>query len=316
MNRHHWAELSAAIADVEKAWRDARAMPHPTGRIVRCHAWAAIHDRPISWACDEHNWLDCPRAARPPELPSQPTLSRRCRTKAFDEFMTRVGARLAAGAGPTSAADELVKRIDGKSLPVAAHSKDRDAEWGRGAGQQVRGYKRHCVWGRGAMPLSWAVTSLDVVEKRMAVRLILRLDDGGGGGGGYILGDGHFDKSELHDVARATNYQLVAPRQHPGKGLGHHYQSDGRLRSIEMTEVPAAKGGTDFGASLLIDRRQIERDFGNMVSFGGGLNGLPAWVRRPWRVRAWVHAKLLINAARIRYNRTRRAQKQSPGDPT
>ena len=41
-----------------------------------------------------------------------------------------------------------------------------------------------------------------------------------------------------------------------------------------------------------------ERDFGNLVSFGGGLACLPAWVRRFPRVRNWTNAKLLVNAAR------------------
>ena len=68
-----------------------------------------------------------------------------------------------------------------------------------------------------------------------------------------------------------------------------------------MTEPPA--GLNRFGAALLAARGQIERDFGNLCGFGGGLAGLPAWARRIWRVRAWVHAKLLINAARIRYRR-------------
>jgi hypothetical protein len=43
------------------------------------------------------------------------------------------------------------------------------------------------------------------------------------------------------------------------------------------------------------------------VSFGGGLtSALPAFVRRLHRVRLWVHAKLLINAARIRRLEARR----------
>ena len=39
------------------------------------------------------------------------------------------------------------------------------------------------------------------------------------------------------------------------------------------------------------------------VSFGGGLSALPAWVRGLDRVRTWVWAKLLINAARIVRNK-------------
>ncbi len=55
---------------------------------------------------------------------------------------------------------------------------------------------------------------------------------------------------------------------------------------------------TEFGKKLYRFRRQIERDFGNLFSFGGGLTRLPPWVRRFPRVRNWVNAKLLINAAR------------------
>jgi hypothetical protein len=53
-----------------------------------------------------------------------------------------------------------------------------------------------------------------------------------------------------------------------------------------------------FGKATHRFRNQIEREFGSLTSFGGGLVCLPAWVRRLPRVRNWVHAKLLVNAAR------------------
>jgi len=45
--------------------------------------------------------------------------------------------------------------------------------------------------------------------------------------------------------------------------------------------------------------RQIERLYGNAVSFSGGLTAPPPWVRGQEQVRTWVGAKLLINAVRI-----------------
>jgi hypothetical protein len=54
-----------------------------------------------------------------------------------------------------------------------------------------------------------------------------------------------------------------------------------------------------FGRALYRARTGIERSFGNATSFGGGLAPLPARVRGLARVRTWVWAKLLINAARI-----------------
>ena len=296
MERELWLELSQAVREVDAHWVESSPRyVHRTAAVVRVHLWSALHDRPTSWACDARNW---PVGPRPRVLPGQSTVSRRKRRPAFEAFMDAVGERLA---GLPSAA--LVKRLDGKAMIVAAHSKDPDAAWGRGAGQNANGYKLHALWAERAMPEQWAVTALDVCEKRMARRFAQRLADGGGYAGGYVLADAYFDASDLHDRYAAAGHQLVTRRRKPGTGLGHCYQSPRRLRSIEITEPPAT--ANTFGPKLLAGRVQIERDFGNLTSFGGGLAALPAWSRRIWRVRAWVHAKLLVNAARIRCLRRR-----------
>ena len=148
------------------------------------------------------------------------------------------------------------------------------------------------------MPDQWCLAPLNVSEKRMARRLIKRLNRDGGSCG-YLLGDGYYDDSILHDVAAQANHQLLAPRQHPNSDLGHHYQSKHRLRAIKMLEVSASVD--PFGHELFRHRKRIECDFGNLCGYGGGLTSmLPSWVRRPWRVRNWVHGKLLLNASRIR----------------
>jgi hypothetical protein len=143
------------------------------------------------------------------------------------------------------------------------------------------------------MPDAFAITALDVCEKQMAYRMIKRLK-----GGGYLLGDGHYDASWLYDVCKYHEHVLVSPRAKPSTGIGHHYQSPQRLRSIQLLEPPGEIN--DFGPSLYRSRTGIERQFSQLTCFGGGLAGLPSWVRRIWRVRNWVWAKLLINAARIR----------------
>ena len=116
-----------------------------------------------------------------------------------------------------------------------------------------------------------------------------------GTGGGYRLADAEYDCNALYDLAHANGHQLLAPKRQKHRGLGHRRQSPYRLRSIELMQHP-------FGKLLYRFRRQIERDFGNLVSFGGGLICLPAWVRRFPRVCNWVQAKLLINAARWFHN--------------
>jgi hypothetical protein len=276
---------------------------HSHERVVRVYLWSVLHDRPVSWACDPGNWN---RPVRPPDpLPGQSTMSRRTRTDAFAAFLAALGDRLA---GRPSAA--LLKYIDGKPVVVAAHSTDPDAAWGRGAGQKAKGYKLHAVWAAdGAMPAAFEVRPLNVGEQQVAERLIpdaLHAERPG-----YLLGDEQYNDSTLFDLAAARAHRLIAPRQQPGTGVGHHYQSPHRLRCIDMLEPgpAAAAAGHDcrFGLGLVRARRAIERRFGNAVSFGGGLgSSLPSFVRRLHRVRNWVHAKLLINAARIRRLAARR----------
>jgi hypothetical protein len=304
MERERWTELSKAVSKVAARWKESsRRHTHATALIAQVHLWAAAHDRPISWACVSENWESRSRPKVP--LADQSTMSRRTRTRSFTAFMDAVGQQMNGdGGGDKPSTTTLIKRIDGKALVVAAHSKDPNAAWGRGAGQKSKGYKLHTIWANRPMPEQWAVTPLNVCEKKIAARLIGRLNDrqggGGGGGGGYLLGDAYFDANDLYDrAAKQAGCQLVAPRRMPGTGLGkgRRRHSPSRLRSIDLTEPPG--GHNRFGPSLRCERLQIERDFGNLSSFGGGLSGLPAWSRRIWRVRAWVQAKLLINAARI-----------------
>ena len=291
MELERWAELSAAISAVAGGFGRRKRDRHSTALIVRVHAWAALHDRPISWACEGGNWS---AGTRPGALPGQSTMSRRVRRPDFEEFQRRVGRHMNGRPRPA-----LLKVVDGKALELPNHTTDRDATWSRGVSRTSVGYKIHAIVSGNPMPDAFAVTTLSVCEKRMAARMVRRA-----AGGGYLLGDAHFDASWLFDHCRHHGHQLVCPRAKPGTGLGHHYVSPHRRRAIDMLEAPAAVN--PFGPGLYDRRTDIEREFSGLVCFGGGLATLPAWVRRIWRVRAWVTAKLLINAARIRLNHKKR----------
>lgn len=288
MELERWAELSAAISAVAVGWKRCPKDRHCTALIVRVHLWAVLFDRPICWACKPGNWR---AAARPEVLPDQSTMSRRTRREDFMEFLKRVGQRLNGKPQPS-----LVKVIDGKPLELPNHTTDRDATWSRGVSRTSVGYKLHAVFSGNPMPDAFAITTLNVCEKQMAARLITRVAKGG-----YLLGDAHYDASWLFDYCNHHGHQLVCPRAKPGTGIGHHYVSPHRLRAIDLLEIPAAV--SSFGAELYDTRTDIERQFSQMVCFGGGLAALPTWVRRIWRVRNWVMSKLLVNAARIRVNR-------------
>lgn len=249
--------------------------------IVATMLWAALHDRPVSWACDPHNWSTT--RLRPLRIPSEPTMSRRVDSVSTGLFWRQLEQHLRQSGQPA-----LLAFLDGKPLPIGGNSKDPDAHWGRGAGGLAKGYKLHAVWSKNVLPEAWEVTPLNIGEKTVACRLIPDLHYGG-----YLLADGEYDASYLYDDAFMQGYQLMAPYRRAKKpGSGKHYQSPHRLRSIELLQHA-------YGQRLYQARRQIERDFGNATAFGGGLAPLPAWVRGLHRVRTWVWAKLLINAVRI-----------------
>jgi hypothetical protein len=283
-----WSEVSAAISAVALNWPRHARDEHSTALIVRVYHWAALHDRPIDWACNPDNWTT---ATRPEVLPSQSTMSRRPRRADYEQFLLRVGERLNGKAKPN-----LVKRVDGKPLELPNHTSDRDATWSRGVSRTSVGYKLHTIASGNPMPDAFAITTLNVCEKQMAARLIPRV-----GGFGYVLADTHYDASWLFDLCHHHDHQLLCPRAKPGTGEGHHYISDHRRRAIAMLEISPAVNS--FGQELYEQRTDIERDYSQLVCFGAGLGQLPTWVRRIWRVRHWVLNKLLINAARIRINR-------------
>src|SRR5271154_620731 len=277
MERELWTLLYAIAVKLDKQWGRWK---YSTSDIVVVYFWCVVNDRPMSWAVVKMNW---PEDLRPSRLPTQSTLSRRMRRGDAQQLMTEIEA---AWLGVIGVCQMLIRRIDGKPLTVSGVSKDADAAYGRGAGGMQSGYKFYAVWAGGPLPLAWALAPMNVSEKTMARQLIPTLP-----GGGYLLGDPEYDCNALYDLAHQANHQLVAPKRQKHRGLGHRRQSPYRLRSIELMRG-------QFGKLLYRFRRQIERDFGNLVSFGGGRAGLPPWVRRFPRVRNWTNAKLLVNAAR------------------
>lgn len=284
-----WSDLSQAICDVQRNFAFNPRDTYRTSFIVRVHLWSALHDRPTVWACNPDHWT---RQNCPEQLPDQSTLSRRMRREDFELFLQAMLPRLNG-----KARSGLIKILDGKPLELPNHTRDPDARWGRGVSRLSIGYKLHLISSGNPVPDAFVITPLNVCEKQMAARMIKRVN-----GGGYLLADGHYDASWLYDLCRYHNHLLVSPRSKPGTSPGHHYQSPQRLRSIELLEPPG--GLNPFGPSLYDHRTSVERDFSQLTCFGAGLGPLPSWIRRIWRVRNWVWAKLLINAARIRVRKS------------
>ena len=275
MERELWKVIYTKLKWVARYF-DQRYVQHQPWRVTAVLLWAALHDRPVSWACQKRNWTTT--RLKPGRLPSEATMSRRAKKTAFALFLNAVAAEL-RGTGPP--AWELV--VDGKPLPVGRCSKDRDAK----SGALGRGYKLHAIWGDKPLPEAWEVTAMRDYEGTVAGRLLTQV-----WGKGYLLGDGNYEANRLYDAADASGYQLLAHPESKDNGLGHHYQSPYRLSALRLFS-------TDLGWHLYRYRSSIERKFGNAGSFGGGLGPLPNWVRRLGRVTRWVWCKLMINAARI-----------------
>jgi hypothetical protein len=194
--------------------------------------------------------------------------------------------------------------VDGKPLEVSEHTSDPDARKGRGAGRFAKGYKLHAIVDpAAAMFVAWDVQPLNVSEMTVARRMLRRRTIQWPAGA-LLLGDGFYDSNPLHAAAARRRLQLVAPRRKPGTGLGRRRHHPNRLESIGLTE------GLDsdiWHEVLSPQRTAIERFFAAMVCVGGGIFGLPPWVRRIHRVKAWVNAKICIHAARITLRTTHAA---------
>ena len=250
--------------------------------------WAALHDRPISWATQRRNW---PTHDRTRPLPSNATMTRRLRRPAINRLLDQLTASM-RDAAPGSRT--LV--IDGRPLTIARHSRDADAAYGRAAGGMGKGYKLHQIVDLQGNLRSWRVTPLNVNEKQPALEMIEQLEPGEAD---TALADNNYDANKLYDAAGRRGLQLLAPRRKNAKRIIRNRQSPWRLRAIALLQE-------DPG--LLAPRRFIETCFAIQGNQIGGLGPLPNHVRGLARVTRWVAAKLAIDAA---HRQRRKRQKEA-----
>jgi hypothetical protein len=133
--------------------------------------WAALHDRPVCWACRAENWKGT--RLRPPRLPSPATISRRIDRVGIGLLWRATEQRLHT---LSAAHPGLMAFLDGKPLTVGGSSKDPDARCGRGAGMMAKGYKLHTVWSNRALPETWELTPLNEGEPTVAKRRLPQVE--------------------------------------------------------------------------------------------------------------------------------------------
>jgi hypothetical protein len=244
--------------------------------------WAALHDRPLCWACRRESYSSL---FRPSRLPSISQFCKRLHTRRFIVARRRLHAVLSAeGRG------DLLSFIDGKALVINDYSTDPDARNGIASGKYHFGYKVHARASAGGFIVEYRVLPLNEGEQNNARRLLKRLRPGS-----VVMGDANYDSRHLYSAVNARGGWLLTR-------LKGRARSSGTLRSMGPARRDAIRiwqSDPRLCERALHLRDGIERCFAHLTSFGGGLGPLPSWVRRLRRVRLWVDAKIAIYHARL-----------------
>lgn len=270
------------VTSVVACDKPARRQAYSDSEVLLVVLWAALHDRPIAWACRAEHW---PERRRPTRLPHPSTVCRRSRGPAFAARMGAAHEATRAALGPPTRA----AAIDGKPLLVSDYGRDPDARNGRAYRHFGKGYKLHAVVDFAGAVLAFEVLPLNVNERVPAARLLTRLPRGVR----RVLADGNYDSSELHRLLEGTGVRLYAP---PLKMCAAPRSHRRRRALVRLLTGP-------YGRRLSADREHVERQFALMGNVGCGLKGLPNWVRRRHRVERWISSKLLIHHAFLLHKR-------------
>ena len=159
MERELWPLLYHTVREVARDFRQ-KYTQIPGWVLILTMLWAALHDRPVSWACQPAHWSTT--RLRPAKLPSPATMSRRVDGVAVGLLWRAIEERLRALSATRPA---LAAFLDGKPLPVGGATKDPEARYGRAAGAMAKGYKLHTLWSGRPLPEAWEVTPLNTVRR-------------------------------------------------------------------------------------------------------------------------------------------------------
>ncbi len=275
MERELYARLYRMVYSLGRS-RRGKHVVYPNHVIVMVWFWAVMHNRPVCWACRVENW---PTRTPWRSLPSASTLSRRLRRPDILSLIKAVEKTLVQR-GLLRQMDTTMF-VDAKPLPVGGATKDPDAKCGYATAGLANGYKLHAVCTSDRTLIAWVIKPMNEREPTVAPELVDQL-----AGRGYLVGDGAYDSNPLYEYAGQRGWQVVAPRR-PNTKLGKIRHSRFRLYAhLEMDP--------QHRDALLLQRTEIERCFAHLTCSSVGLSPLPHWVRRLYRVRRWVHAKIIL----------------------
>ena len=252
MEREIWSVVTRAIKRLPPT--RPRGAVYWDREVLAVALWAALHDRPIVWACKRRNW---PPQAWRRRLPDQSTMSRRLRRPEMLVHMRELMRTLHGHEPPST-----VLLVDGKALEVGEHTQDPEARIGRGVSRFAKGYKLHALIDDRRRVLAWRVHSMNAAEAVVA-HVLLRDAAPRIQPGSLLLADAAYDSNRLHLRAAVHQVQLVAPRRESHRGVDKsRKQHPGRLRSVALTE---GRGSRKRNRWFAARRATIERFFGNLA---------------------------------------------------
>lgn len=305
MDQGIWSIVREAIDRAIKAVpRHGRRPRFNDQLIVRMLFWAVWHDRSLSWACDREHYNSL---FRPRKLPSISRFGRRVKSPRVQKVLQLVHEDLATRG--TACPYELLSYLDGKPVLVSPVSKDPDAKRGKACGGFAKGYKLHAFINEHRRIVLWSVTSLNTDEKLVAQELSQYLPPGGcvdqtpaglALEAPLSLADSNYDSANLHKAFAEKGRRLLTPLRGE-KFVGAEGRSPKTLAAMgpERREmIDLWKNHPELVRYVLKGRNNAEGTF-SVLSLACGLDRLPGFVRRLFRVTRWIGCKIILYHARL-----------------
>ena len=199
MERELWKVVYTALKKVARRF-DQKYVQLQPWRIAAVLLWAALHDRPVSWACDKRNWRTTRREARTAPLPGhhEPT--------GPEDLLRPVPQRPGRPNSRATGQPAWALVVDGKPLPVGTVQQGPRRQVRR---RSARGTSCTRSGAAGCLPEAWEVTAAREYEGAVAERLLTQVR-----GKGFLLGDGNYEASRVYDAAADSRVPVAGPARH------------------------------------------------------------------------------------------------------
>jgi hypothetical protein len=287
MDTKIWKLICKAIRSADhRIPRTGRKPKFTDQQIIKIYLWSVAHDRPLCWACNRHHYATM---YRPKQLPSISQFCRRLKTSRIQQLLEVVSSYLSRYKKSAG-----VAFFDGKPMVVSEYTKDPDAKIGYADGRMRHGYKLHGFVTQDGWISAFTVHPLNEGEPNTARQFIDAIIPGT-----LILADGNYDSGPLYQAV-ADHKSMLLTR------LRNKSRSERQMKQMcpaRQAAVILWEDNAQVCEETMKTRDGVERIFGALTSFGGGLAPLPSWVRRLPRVRRWVTGKIIIYHARLMLRR-------------